>query len=114
LSHGLTGLHPAKGEIGCGAGPCGVHGHRLDMSGENSVRGLWLAQTERAKFSLQVLSALCKRGVQDIIIACVDGPKGLPPQAIEAVLPRAVVQLCKVRNSLNDVSWKPGRTWQPT
>jgi len=80
----------------------------ITMTGEKEVLGLWLAQTEGAKFWLQVVTELRNRGVQDIFIACVDGLKGFP-DAIEAVFPKAVVQLCivhMVRHSLNYVSWK--------
>ena len=80
----------------------------INMNGEKEVLGLWLAQTEGAKFWLQVVTELRNRGVQDIFIACVDGLKGFP-DAIEAVFPEAVVQLCivhMVRHSLNYVSWK--------
>ena len=80
----------------------------INMIGEKEVLGLWIAQTEGAKFWLQVVTELRNRGVQDIFIACVDGLKGFP-EAIEAVYPRAAVQLCivhMVRNSLNYVSWK--------
>lgn len=80
----------------------------INMSGEKEVLGLWIAQSEGAKFWLQVVTELRNRGVQDIFIACVDGLKGFP-EAIEAVYPRAAVQLCivhMVRNSLNYVSWK--------
>ena len=80
----------------------------ITMNGEKEVLGLWLAQTEGAKFWLQVVTELRNRGVQDIFIACVDGLKGFP-NAIEAVFPKAVVQLCivhMVRHSLNYVSWK--------
>ncbi len=80
----------------------------VTMSGEKEVLGLWLAQTEGAKFWLQVVTELRNRGVHDIFIACVDGLKGFP-EAIEAVFPRAAVQLCivhMVRHSLNYVSWK--------
>jgi putative transposase len=80
----------------------------ITMAGEKEVLGLWLAQTEGAKFGLQVVTELRNRGVQDIFIACVDGLKGFP-DAIEAVFPRATVQLCivhMVRHSLNYVSWK--------
>ena len=67
-----------------------------------------MAQTEGAKFWLQVVTELKNRGVQDIFIACVDGLKGFP-EAIEAVFPKTTVQLCivhMVRYSLNFVSWK--------
>jgi len=80
----------------------------VNMSGHKEVLGLWIAQTEGAKFWLQVVTELKNRGVQDIFIACVDGLKGFP-DAIEAVYPKAAVQLCivhMVRNSLNFVSWK--------
>ena len=80
----------------------------VTLAGEKEVLGLWLAQTEGAKFWLQVVTELRNRGVQDIFIACVDGLKGFP-DAIEAVFPKAMVQLCivhMVRHSLNYVSWK--------
>jgi len=80
----------------------------VSMSGEKEVLGLWLANTEGAKFWLQVVTELRNRGVQDILIACVDGLKGFP-EAIEVVYPKTTVQLCivhMVRHSLNYVSWK--------
>jgi putative transposase len=67
-----------------------------------------VAQTEGAKFWLQVMTELRNRGVTDIFIACVDGLKGFP-EAIEAVFPKTEVQLCivhLVRHSLNFVGWK--------
>lgn len=80
----------------------------VNMDGHKEVLGLWIAQTEGAKFWLQVVTELKNRGVQDIFIACVDGLKGFP-DAIEAVYPKAAVQLCivhMVRNSMNFVPWK--------
>ena len=80
----------------------------VGMTGEKEVLGLWLANTEGAKFWLQVVTELRNRGIQDILIACVDGLKGFP-EAIEAVYPKTTVQLCivhMVRHSLNYVSWK--------
>jgi putative transposase len=80
----------------------------VNMDGRKEVLGLWIAQTEGAKFWLQVVTELKTRGVQDIFIACVDGLKGFP-EAIEVVYPQASVQLCivhMVRNSLKFVSWK--------
>ena len=80
----------------------------VNMEGQKEVLGLWAAQTEGAKFWLQVLTELQNRGVKDIFIACVDGLKGFP-EAIEAVYPRTEVQLCivhLVRASLNYVTWK--------
>ena len=80
----------------------------IDMTGNKEVLGLWIAQTEGAKFWLQVVTELKNRGLQDIFIACVDGLKGFP-EAIETIYPKAKVQLCivhMVRHSLNYVSWK--------
>jgi putative transposase len=80
----------------------------VTLTGEKEVLGLWIAQTEGAKFWLQVVTELRNRGIQDIFIACVDGLKGFP-EAIEAVFPKTAVQLClvhMVRHSLNYVSWK--------
>lgn len=80
----------------------------VNMDGLKEVLGLWIAQTEGAKFWLQVVTELKNRGVRDIYIACVDGLKGFP-EAIETVFPQTQVQLCivhMVRNSLGFVGWK--------
>lgn len=67
----------------------------VNSEGYKDVLGLWLERTEGAKFWLSVLTELKNRGVQDVLIACVDGLKGFP-EAIEAVFPKAVVQTCIV------------------
>ena len=80
----------------------------ITLEGTKDVLGIWLEQTEGAKFWLKVMTELKNRGVQDIYIACVDGLKGFP-DAIEAMFPKTEVQLCivhMVRNSLRFVSWK--------
>lgn len=80
----------------------------INMAGEKELLGIWIAQTEGAKFWLQVITELKNRGVADIFIACVDGLKGFP-EAIETLYPKTAVQLCivhMVRYSLNYVSWK--------
>jgi transposase-like protein len=80
----------------------------VNMEGQKELLGLWLAETEGAKFWLSVLTELKNRGLQDILIACVDGLKGFP-EAIAAEYPETKVQLCivhMVRNSLKYVSWK--------
>ena len=80
----------------------------VSLAGMKEVLGLWIAQTEGAKFWLQVVTELKNRGVSDIFIACVDGLKGFP-EAIETVFPKTEVQLCivhLVRHSLNYVGWK--------
>ena len=80
--------------------------------GTKEVLGLWIEQTEGAKFWLRVMTELRERGVEDILIAVVDGLKGFP-DAIAAVFPRTQVQACIVhliRNSLDLVSYKDRRT----
>ncbi len=80
----------------------------VNLDGLKEVLGMWTAETEGAKFWLQVVTELKNRGVKDIFIACVDGLKGFP-EAIETVFPDTQVQICivhMVRHSLNYVSWK--------
>lgn len=80
----------------------------VNLDGNKEVLGLWLAETEGAKFWLSVLTELQTRGLEDIFIACIDGLKGFP-EAIQTVFPQTQVQLCivhMVRNSLRYVSWK--------
>jgi putative transposase len=77
-------------------------------SGHKEILGLWIEQTEGAKFWLRVMSELKNRGVQDLLIAVVDGLKGFP-EAITSVFPQTVVQTCIVhliRYSMQFVSWK--------
>ncbi|MEC5164240.1 MULTISPECIES: IS256 family transposase [unclassified Janthinobacterium] len=76
--------------------------------GTKGILGIWIEQTEGAKFWLRVMTELKNRGVEDILIAVVDGLKGFP-QAINAVFPQTQVQTCIVhliRNSLDFVNWK--------
>lgn len=76
--------------------------------GTKDILGLWIEQTEGAKFWLRVMNELKTRGVGDILIAVVDGLKGFP-EAITAVFPQAIIQTCIVhllRNSMNFASWK--------
>jgi putative transposase len=76
--------------------------------GTKEILGIWIEQTEGAKFWLRVMNELKSRGVEDILIAVVDGLKGFP-EAINAVFPRTVVQTCIVhliRHSMGFASWK--------
>jgi putative transposase len=80
----------------------------VTQEGTKEVLGLWTSATEGAKLWLQILTELRNRGVQDILVACVDGLKGFP-DAIGAAYPKTTVQLCivhMVRNSLAFVNWK--------
>jgi transposase-like protein len=67
----------------------------VNMSGRKEILGMWIAETEGAKFWAQVLSELSSRGVRDVFVFCVDGLSGFP-QAIKSVFPRADIQLCLV------------------
>src|SRR3954453_7288869 len=76
--------------------------------GSKEILGLWLEQNEGAKFWLRVMNELKNRGVEDVLIAVVDGLKGFP-DAIRAVFPEAMVQTCIVhllRHSLDFVAYK--------
>ncbi len=80
----------------------------VGLDGMKDVLGIWIAKSEGAKFWLQVFTELKNQGMNDVLIACVDGLQGLP-EAIESVFPQAEVQLCivhVVRNSLKFVSYK--------
>lgn len=80
----------------------------VNCDGDREVLGLWWQETEGSKFWLSVLNDLRQRGVQDVLICCVDGLKGFP-EAIEATFPQAWVQTCIVhliRSSMRYVNWK--------
>ncbi len=80
----------------------------VTLEGKKEILGLYLNESEGAKFWLQVLTDLQNRGVKDILIASIDGLKGFP-EAINAVFPDTVVQLCivhQIRNSLKYVASK--------
>ncbi|MGN8118041.1 IS256 family transposase [Labrys sp. 22185] len=83
----------------------------VQANGTKVVLGMWLEQNEGAKFWLRVMNELRNRGVEDIMLAVVDGLKGFP-DAITAVFPQTLVQTCIVhllRNSLDFVAWKDRR-----
>jgi putative transposase len=80
----------------------------VQADGTKDILGIWIETTEGAKFWLRVMNELKNRGVEDVLIAVVDGLKGFP-EAINAVFPQAIVQTCIVhliRHSLEFVSWK--------
>lgn len=80
----------------------------VNLEGRKDVLGLYISENEGANFWLQVLTDLSNRGVNDILIACIDGLKGFP-EAIEAIFPETEVQLCivhQIRNSLKYVASK--------
>ena len=80
----------------------------INIEGHKELIGMWVSENEGAKFWLSVLTDLQNRGVQHMLIACVDGLKGFP-DAINSTFPDAKIQLCivhMVRNSLKLVPWK--------
>jgi putative transposase len=82
----------------------------INIDGERDVLGMWFQANEGAKFWMQVLSDLKQRGVQDILICCVDGLKGFP-EAIEAVFPRTTVQTCIVHLIRHSLKYVPRRQY---
>ncbi len=80
----------------------------ITADGRKEVLGIWIEQTEGAKFWMRVMTELKNRGVGDILIAVVDGLKGFP-EAITGVFPDTQIQTCIVhllRNSMEYASWK--------
>ena len=80
----------------------------INMNGLKEVLGMWVGENESAKFWLSVMNGLKNRGLQDILIACVDGLTGFPA-AIEAVYPKTKMQQCvihQIRNTTRFVSYK--------
>lgn len=83
----------------------------INLEGHKELLGLWMTESEGAKFWMNVLTQLQNRGLKDIFIACVDGLKGFP-DAIRAVYPKTRIQLCivhQVRHSLKYVTDKDRR-----
>ena len=80
----------------------------IDMDGKKDVLGMYVGENESAKYWLQILNGLKNRGVQDILITCIDGLTGFP-EAISAVYPKTEIQQCiihQIRNSTKYVSYK--------
>jgi putative transposase len=82
----------------------------IGIDGEREVLGMWFQANEGAKFWMQVLNDLKQRGVQDILIACVDGLKGFP-EAIEAVFPQTTIQTCIVHLIRHSLKYVPRRQY---
>jgi len=83
----------------------------IGMDGDREVLGMWFQANEGAKFWMQVLSDLKQRGVQDILICCVDGLKGFP-EAIEAVFPQTTIQTCIVHLIRHSLKYVPRRQYE--
>ena len=83
----------------------------IGMDGEREVLGMWFQANEGAKFWMQVLTDLKQRGVQDILICCVDGLKGFP-EAIEAVFPLTTIQTCIVHLIRHSLKYVPRKQYE--
>lgn len=85
----------------------------VGVGGKQEVLGLWIEETEGARFWLKVFNDLKARGVQDILILCGDGLTGLP-DAVQSAFPATDVQLCvvhQIRNATKFVSWKDRKSF---
>ena len=80
----------------------------ITLEGVRDILGIWIGESESSKFWLKVCAELQNRGVNDILISCMDGLKGLP-SAIETIFPKTTIQLCiihMIRNSLKYIPYK--------
>lgn len=85
----------------------------INSEGYKDILGIWIGENEGAKFWLKVCSELKNRGVQDILVVCIDGLKGFP-DAVHTVFPETKVQLCiihQIRNTLKYVASKDQRAF---
>lgn len=83
----------------------------LNMKGEKEVLGLYLGHNESASFWLQVLTDLSQRGIEDILIACIDNLKGFA-EAIENIYPKTEVQLCIIHQIRNSMKYLPTKHYR--
>lgn len=78
----------------------------IDVEGRKDILGLWIGESEGAKFWLKVCTELHNRGIKDILIACIDGLKALP-DTIRTVFPEVKIQLCVIHLIRNSVKYVP-------
>ncbi|MEI6349443.1 MAG: IS256 family transposase [Candidatus Berkelbacteria bacterium] len=83
----------------------------INMEGRKELLGMWIADTEGAKFWLNVITEIKNRGVNDILIGCIDGLKGFP-EAINAVFPKTEIQLCIVHMIRNSLKYVPHKDYK--
>jgi transposase-like protein len=104
----FDGIHFKVKEAGRVTNRCAYIALGVTVEGRREILGIFVAQSEGAKFWMQCLTEIKNRGVADILIACIDGLTGFP-EAIKAIFPQTTIQLCivhQVRNSVKYVSWK--------
>lgn len=102
----LDGLHFKVREAGKIASKVAYIVLGVNQYGQKEVLGIWISASEGAKFWAQVLNDMKNRGVDDILIACVDGLKGFP-EAIKAIFPNAEVQLCITHQIRHTIKFVP-------
>ena len=102
----LDGLHFKVRESGKIAPKVAYIALGVNQHGQKEVLGIWISESEGAKFWMGVLNDLKNRGIDDIFIACVDGLKGFP-EAIKAIFPRADVQVCIAHQIRNTIKFLP-------
>ena len=78
----------------------------INIEGYKEILGAWIGESEGAKLWLQVFTEIKNRGVEDILIACMDGLKGLP-EALKSVFPDTEVQLCIIHMIRNSIKYVP-------
>lgn len=104
----LDGIHFKMKDGGRVVNRCAYVLLGISSEGQKEILGIYVAHTEGAKFWMQCLTELKNRGIQDILLCCIDGLTGFP-DAIQAVFPQATVQHCivhQVRNSMKYVSYR--------
>ncbi len=80
----------------------------INLDGKKDLLGIWVGENEGAKYWLRVLNEIKSRGVEDVLISCIDGLKGFP-EALQTVFPKTEVQVCivhQIRNSLKYIPHK--------
>ena len=102
----LDGMHFKVREAGKIASKCAYIALGVTPFGQKEILGIWISETEGAKFWLSVLSDIKNRGVDDVLIVCVDGLKGFP-DAIKTIYPKAEVQSCIVHQIRHTVMFIP-------
>ena len=102
----LDGMHFKVREAGKIASKCAYVALGVTPFGQKEILGIWISETEGAKFWLSVLSDIKNRGVDDVLIVCVDGLKGFP-DAIKTIYPKAEVQSCIVHQIRHTVMFIP-------
>lgn len=104
----LDGLHFKVRDAGKISSKVAYIALGINLYGQKEILGIWISDTEGAKFWMHVLNDLKNRGVDDVLIACVDGLKGFP-EAVKALFPRTEVQVCivhQIRHTLMFISHK--------